>query len=74
MQSDLEDGIEHSGVKPGILKCAIDAAGLTDHVERVVRSVCRIHKQTGTAICIHTSAPQERGRDALEGVQVVCSG
>jgi phosphotriesterase-related protein len=65
MRADLRDGIEGSGVKPGILKCAIDAAGLTDHVERVVRSVCRIHKETGTPICIHTSAPHERGRDAL---------
>jgi phosphotriesterase-related protein len=65
MLSDLEDGIEHSGVRPGILKCAIDAAGLTDHVERVVRSVCRVHKQTGAPICIHTNAPEHRGRDAL---------
>jgi len=65
MLSDLEDGIEHSGVKPAILKCAIDAQGLTEHVERVVRSVCRVHKQTGTAICIHTHAPAARGRDAL---------
>ena len=65
MRADLREGIEGSGVKPGILKCAIDAAGLTDHVERVVRSVCRIHKEFGTPICIHTSAPHERGRDAL---------
>jgi phosphotriesterase-related protein len=65
MRGDLADGIEGSGVKPGILKCAIDAAGLTEHVERVVRSVCRVHRETGTPICIHTSAPHERGRDAL---------
>jgi phosphotriesterase-related protein len=65
MRADLRDGIEGSGVKPGILKCAIDAAGVTDHVERVVRSVCRVHKETGTPICVHTSAPHERGRDAL---------
>ncbi len=65
MRSDLRDGIERSGVKPGILKCAIDAAGLTEHVERAMRSVCRIHQETGTPICIHTSAPHQRGRDAL---------
>ena len=52
-------------MKPGILKCAIDAAGLTEHVERVVRSVCRIHRETGTPICIHTAAGHERGLDAL---------
>ena len=65
MRADVSDGIEGSGVKPGILKCAIDAAGLTDHVERVVRSVCRIHNETGTPICIHTAAQHERGLDAL---------
>jgi phosphotriesterase-related protein len=65
MLADLDQGIEGSGVKPGFLKCAIDAAGLTEHVERVVRSVCRVHHQAGTPICIHTSAPHERGRDAL---------
>ncbi len=65
MLADLEQGIEGSGVRPGILKCAIDAAGVTEHVERVLRSVCRIHKHTGTPICVHTSAPHERGRDAL---------
>jgi phosphotriesterase-related protein len=65
MRGDLINGIEGSGVKPAILKCAIDAAGPTDHVARVVRSVCRIHKETGTPICVHTSAPHERGRDAL---------
>jgi phosphotriesterase-related protein len=74
MRSDLTDGIEGSGVRPGILKCAIDAAGLTEHVERVVRSVCRVHNETGTPVCVHTSAPHERGRDALrvlaeEGVE-----
>jgi phosphotriesterase-related protein len=65
MRSDLEQGIEGSGVKPGMLKCAIDATGLTEHVERVVRSVCRIHRETGTPICIHTAAGHERGLDAL---------
>jgi phosphotriesterase-related protein len=65
MRADLRDGIEGSGVKPAILKCAIDQAGVTDHIERVVRSVCRIHKETGRPICIHTNAPHERGRDAL---------
>ena len=65
MRSDLRDGIERSGVKPGILKCAIDAAGLTEHVERVVRSVCRVHKETGTPVCIHTHPESGRGLDAL---------
>ncbi len=65
LRADLTDGIEASGVKPAILKCAIDAAGLTEHIERVVRSVCRIHKETGAPVCVHTHVPSERGTDAL---------
>ena len=65
MRADLTDGIEGSGVMPGILKCAIDAAGLTEHVERGVRSICRIHKETDTPVCIHTHPETERGFDAL---------
>ncbi len=65
MRADLRDGIEGSGVRPGFLKCAIDAAGLTEHVERVVRSVCRIHRETGTPVCIHTAPAHHRGSDAL---------
>ena len=65
MRGDFRDGIEGSGVKPGILKCAIDAAGLTEHVDRVVRSIIRIHRETNAPICIHTAAGEERGLDAL---------
>ncbi len=65
MRSDLRDGIEGSGVRPGFLKCAIDAAGLTEHVERVLRSVCRIHGETGTPICVHTAPAHHRGTEAL---------
>jgi len=65
MRSDLRDGIEGSGIKPGMLKCAIDAAGVTEHIERVVRSVCRIHNESGTPICIHTHPETRRGEDAL---------
>jgi phosphotriesterase-related protein len=65
MRADLTEGIEGSGVKPGMLKCAIDAAGVTEHIERAVRSICRIHKETGTPVCIHTHPETRRGLDAL---------
>lgn len=65
MLADLRDGIEGSGVKPGILKCAVDQAGLTEHVERVLRSVCRVHRATGAPICVHTHPETHRGLDAL---------
>jgi phosphotriesterase-related protein len=60
---DIEHGIAGSGVRPGILKCATDEQGLTAGVERVLRSVARIHRQTGIPISTHTHAHSQRGLD-----------
>jgi len=60
---DIENGIAGSGVHPGILKCATDEQGLTTGVERVLRSVARVHRQTGLPISTHTHAHSKRGLD-----------
>jgi phosphotriesterase-related protein len=60
---DIEDGIAGSGVRPGILKCATDEQGLTPGVERVLRAVARVHRQTGLPISTHTHARSKRGLD-----------
>lgn len=60
---DIDKGIAGSGVKPGILKCATDEPGLTPGVERVLRSVARVHRATGLPISTHTHAGSRRGRD-----------
>jgi len=60
---DIENGIAGSGVRPGILKCATDKQGLTEGVERVLRSVARVHRQTGLPISTHTDAHSQRGLD-----------
>jgi phosphotriesterase-related protein len=62
---DIEEGIAGSDIKAGMLKCAVDEAGLTDHVERVLRSCCRVHQQTGTPMTVHTHPASERGNDVL---------
>src|ERR1700722_8761636 len=58
---DIENGIAGTGVRPGILKCATDKAGVTRDVERVLRAVARVHRQTGVPISTHTDAPTKRG-------------
>ena len=63
MRADLTEGIEGSGVKPGILKCATDAPGLTKGVERILRAVAQAHRQTGVPISTHTHARSKRGLD-----------
>ncbi|HLX89317.1 MAG TPA: hypothetical protein VKR22_12780 [Acidimicrobiales bacterium] len=70
---DFEEGIAGTGVRPGILKCCTDAPGLTPDVERVLRAVARVHRQTGMPISTHTAADKKRGLDqqrvfAEEGV------
>jgi phosphotriesterase-related protein len=59
---DITEGITGTGVKAGMLKCAVDEKGLTEGVERVLRSVARAHVATGgTPITIHTHAAGQHG-------------
>lgn len=60
---DIEDGIEETGIRAGILKCATDEPGVTPDVERVLRAVARAHLRTGVPISTHTHAPTRRGLD-----------
>jgi phosphotriesterase-related protein len=59
---DITEGIAGTGVKAGMLKCAVDEKGLTEGVERVLRAVARAHVATGgTPITIHTHAAGQHG-------------
>ncbi len=65
---DITEGVAGTGVKAGMLKCAVDEKGLTEGVERVLRSVARAHVATGdTPITIHTHAAGRHG-PAIVGV------
>jgi phosphotriesterase-related protein len=63
---DITDGIAGTGVKAGMLKCAVDAKGLTRGVERVLRAVCQAHARTGTPVTIHTDAASRHGPAILD--------
>ncbi|MFF1397688.1 phosphotriesterase [Streptomyces sp. NPDC058287] len=60
---DIEDGIAGTGVKAGLLKCAIDQQGLTPGVERVMRAVAEAHLRTGTPITVHTHPGTHTGSE-----------
>jgi phosphotriesterase-related protein len=60
---DVKDGIAETGVKAGIFKCATDEPGVTEGVERVLRSVAQAHRATGVPISTHTHAHSRRGID-----------
>lgn len=53
---DIEQGIADTGVRAGFLKCAIEQAGMTPGVERVMRAVAQAHVRTGVPITVHTNA------------------
>ena len=58
---DIRTGITGTGVKAGMLKCAIDHQGLTPGVERVMRAVAQAHVETGTPITVHTHPGSQTG-------------
>jgi phosphotriesterase-related protein len=58
---DIQEGIAGTGVKAGLLKCAIDEPGLTSGVERVMRAVAKAHEQTGTPVTVHTHPGSQQG-------------
>ncbi len=61
---DITDGIAGTGARAGMLKCAIDAPGLTPGVERVMRAVAKAHLRTGVPITVHTHPGSHQGLTA----------
>jgi len=56
---EIREGIGDTGVRAGILKCATDNPGITEGVERVLRSVAQAHRETGVPITTHTPTPPQ---------------
>jgi phosphotriesterase-related protein len=58
---DLTEGIADTGVRAAVLKVATDKPGITPGVERVLRSICDAHLETGAPISTHADASTRRG-------------
>ena len=58
---EIEEGIEGTGIKAGIIKVASDRGGVTQPQEVVLRAAARAHNQTGTPISTHTWSPDRVG-------------
>src|SRR5271165_375332 len=52
--SDLERGVQGTDIRAAFLKCAADAAGLTENVEKIHRAVARASLATGAPIMAHS--------------------
>jgi phosphotriesterase-related protein len=59
--ADITEGIAGTGVRAGMLKCAIDQPGLTPGGERVIRAVAQAHLETGCPITVHTHPATYQG-------------
>jgi phosphotriesterase-related protein len=63
---DIEKGIQGTGIKAAFLKCAADAAGVTDNVEKIHRAVARASIQTGAPIMAHSMPAVATGPRQME--------
>jgi phosphotriesterase-related protein len=59
--NDIREGIAGTGVRAGMLKCAIDSEGMTRGVEQAMRAVARAHLETGVPITVHTHPGSQQG-------------
>ena len=54
MRKDIEEGIQDTDIKPGLIKCATDVAGITPVNEVLLRAHARMAKESGLPIGTHT--------------------
>jgi len=52
--ADLQGGVQGTDIKAALLKCAADAPGVTENVEKIHRAVARASVQTGAPIMAHS--------------------
>jgi phosphotriesterase-related protein len=60
---DIEEGIEGTGIRAGVVKCCTDEPGITEDIERLIRAVGRTHLRTDVPIMTHSHAGSRRGLD-----------
>jgi len=62
---EIEEGIEGTGIKAGIIKVANDMEGVTREAEIVLRAAARAAQRTGVRISTHTYAPGRVGEQQV---------
>jgi phosphotriesterase-related protein len=63
---DIELGIQGTEIKAAFLKCAADAAGVTENVEKIHRAVARASVKTGAPIMAHSMPAVATGPRQVE--------
>ena len=63
---DIEVGIQGTEIKAAFVKCAADAPGVTENIEKVHRAAARASARTGTPIMAHSQPAGETGPKQIE--------
>ncbi len=63
---DIERGVQGTEINAAFLKCAADAAGVTENVEKVHRACARASLQTGAPIMAHSMPAANTGPRQVE--------
>lgn len=64
---EFQDGIDGTGIKPGIMKISVDKGSLSEIDAKLVRAAALTHLKTGLTIASHT----EDGTSALEELDLL---
>lgn len=62
MIEEITDG----AIKPAMLKCAVDADGMTNDVKKMLSTVAEVQLATGLPVFMHSSSHKRNGLEALE--------
>jgi len=62
---EIEEGIDGTGVKAGIIKVASDAGGVTEREEVVLRAAAITQNRTGVRLSTHTWSPDRVGEQQI---------
>ena len=64
--ADIVQGIQGTAIKAGFLKCAADAPGVTENVEKIHRAVAQASLATGAPIMAHSRPARDTGPRQVE--------
>ena len=64
---EFQDGIDGTGIRPGIIKIGVDPGPLSEIDAKLVRAAAKTHLQTGLTIASHTG----NGVAALEELEIL---
>jgi phosphotriesterase-related protein len=62
---EIEHGIQGTGIKPALIKCAADEPGVTPNIEKIHRAAARASIQTGRPIMAHSRPARGTGLEQM---------